>query len=185
MHVLSLTIFGANVKFIYLITKKNAIFLPFFLCVGANRVFNHFLTSNFGVGMAIIVNFALKFNKLTKIMMKKFFMALALVFICCAASYAQEGTIRLVNKSGIDFYGVMMSASEDDEWEDIMGDETLDNGEAVRVTVTDKSAAWDIRFFVNPDEEDGYVEFQGLVFGNKTTLTLIIDEDGDLAYTLQ
>ena len=51
--------------------------------------------------------------------------------------------------------------------------------------VSGKSAAWDIRFFVNPDEEDGYVEFQGLVFGNKTTLTLIIDEDGDLAYTLQ
>jgi hypothetical protein len=118
-------------------------------------------------------------------MIKKFFMALALVFICSAASYAQQGTIRLVNQSGIDFYGVMMSASDDDEWEDIMGDETLDNGDAVRVTVTNKNAAWDIRFFVNPDEEDGYVEFQGITFGRYTTLTLFIDDDGDLAYSLE
>ena len=112
-------------------------------------------------------------------------MALALVFICSAAAFAQQGTVYLVNKSGIDFYGVMMSASEDDEWEDIMGDETLDNNERVALTIGDKSTAWDIRFFVNPDEEDGYVEFQGLVFGRATTLTLFIDEDGDLAYSLQ
>ena len=135
-----------------------------------------------------IATFAVKIFHKTKHfhnMIKKFFMALALVFICSAASFAQQGTIRLVNQSGIDFYGVMMSASEDDEWEDIMGDETLDNGEAVRVTVTNKNAEWDIRFFVNPDEEDGYVQFEGLVFGRATTLTLFIDEDGDLAYSLQ
>ena len=118
-------------------------------------------------------------------MMKKFFMALALVFICSAASYAQQGTVRLINRSGIDFYGVMMSASDDDEWEDIMGDETLNNNESVAVTISNKNAAWDIRFFVNPDEEDGYIQFNGLVFGRATTLTLFIDEDGDLAYSLQ
>lgn len=118
-------------------------------------------------------------------MMKKFFMALALVFICSAAAVAQKGTIHLVNKSGIDFYGVMMSASEDDEWEDIMEDETLDNNESVAINISDKTAEWDIRFFVNPDEEDGYIEFQGLVFGRATTLTLFIDEDGDLAYSLK
>ncbi|MBO4771744.1 MAG: hypothetical protein J5595_04300 [Bacteroidales bacterium] len=118
-------------------------------------------------------------------MMKKFFMALALVIVCSAASYAQEGTVYFVNQSGIDFYGVMMSESEDDEWEDIMDDETLDDNEKVAVSVPDKSAEWDIRFFINPDEEDGYVEFQSLVFGRATTLTLYLDEDGDLTYSLK
>ncbi len=119
-------------------------------------------------------------------MMKKFFMALALVIICSAASFAQKATVYLVNKSGVEFYGVMMSASDDDEWEDIMGDETLANNEKVAINISDRNAAWDIRFFLDPDDLDnGYVDFKNLVFGRATTLTLFIDSDGDLAYSLQ
>ena len=116
--------------------------------------------------------------------LQKILLTLALVVLCNVVAFAQK--VTLVNESGIDFYGIMMSPSDDDEWEDVMGEDMLENGTKVTLTLTNKNKEWDIRFFTDPDDlEHGYIDFSGVDLTGVTQLRLFIDEDGDLAYSIK
>jgi hypothetical protein len=66
----------------------------------------------------------------------------------------------LVNKTGIEIYSVYVSPSNSDDWgEDVLGQDTLDDGDSVDIHFSRKEKAklWDLRV---EDSEGNYVYWE-------------------------
>ena len=69
--------------------------------------------------------------------MKKGFVALAVVFMLLFASFAADARVIMIhNGTGFDLYAIHISDSGYDDWEeDLLGNDILEAGESLRVTV--------------------------------------------------
>lgn len=65
----------------------------------------------------------------------------------------------LVNRTGVEIYAVYVSPHNEDSWgEDVLGRDTLPNGDSVDITFSRKETAkyWDIRI---EDKDENYIEW--------------------------
>lgn len=110
----------------------------------------------------------------------------AMGFASCSDDDEEDATFKIVNNSGRDFYGIMMSPSSQTTWRDVLTDDTFPNGSSVTVTFNgSKDGQWDIRLFEDENDIDnGYVEFKNLNLTGRTKLTLTKQGD-DLWYELE
>ncbi|MBO4372006.1 MAG: hypothetical protein J5826_03650 [Bacteroidales bacterium] len=113
-------------------------------------------------------------------------MITAMGFASCSDDEEEDATFKIVNNSGRDFYGIMMSPSSQTTWRDVLTDDTSPNGSSVTVTFNgSKDGQWDIRLFEDENDIDnGYVEFKNLNLTGRTKLTLTKKGD-DLWYELE
>ena len=113
-------------------------------------------------------------------------MVTAMGFVSCSDDDEEDATFKIVNNSGRDFYGIMMSPSSQTTWRDVLTDDTFPNGSSVTVTFNgSKDGQWDIRLFEDENDIDnGYVEFKNLNLTGRTKLTLTKQGD-DLWYELE
>ena len=113
-------------------------------------------------------------------------MVTAMGFVSCSDDDEEDATFKIVNNSGRDFYGIMMSPSSQTTWRDVLTDDTFPNGSSVTVTFNgSKDGQWDIRLFEDENDIDnGYVEFKNLNLTGRTKLTLTKKGD-DLWYELE
>lgn len=113
-------------------------------------------------------------------------MITAMGFASCSDDDEEDATFKIVNNSGRDFYGIMMSPSSQTTWRDVLTDDTFPNGSSVTVTFNgSKDGQWDIRLFEDENDIDnGYVEFKNLNLTGRTKLTLTKQGD-DLWYELE
>ena len=113
-------------------------------------------------------------------------MITAMGFASCSDDEEEDATFKIVNNSGRDFYGIMMSPSSQTTWRDVLTDDTFPNGSSVTVTFNgSKDGQWDIRLFEDENDIDnGYVEFTNLSLTGRTKLTLTKKGD-ELWYELE
>ena len=113
-------------------------------------------------------------------------MVTAMGFVSCSDDDEEDATFKIVNNSGRDFYGIMMSPSSQTTWRDVLTDDTFPNGSSVTVTFNgSKDGQWDIRLFEDENDIDnGYVEFTNLNLTGRTKLTLTKKGD-ELWYELE
>lgn len=113
-------------------------------------------------------------------------MITAMGFASCSDDDEEDATFKIVNNSGRDFYGIMMSPSSQTTWRDVLTDDTFPNGSSVTVTFNgSKDGQWDIRLFEDENDIDnGYVEFTNLNLTGRTKLTLTQKGD-ELWYELE
>ncbi|MBP5503536.1 MAG: hypothetical protein J6Y24_12180 [Bacteroidales bacterium] len=113
-------------------------------------------------------------------------MITAMGFASCSDDEEEDATFKIVNNSGRDFYGIMMSPSSQTTWRDVLTDDTFPNGSSVTVTFNgSKDGQWDIRLFEDENDIDnGYVEFKNLNLTGRTKLTLTKKGD-ELWYELE
>jgi hypothetical protein len=72
----------------------------------------------------------------------------ALLGVVVKTAFAGEQDFTLVNKTGIEIHKVFISPHNSDEWgEDILGKDTLSDGDSVDITFgkREKAAHWDLR----------------------------------------
>ena len=110
--------------------------------------------------------------------MRKSLMALMAVVMVFAASLAAEaGTINIKNAVGEEIYRIYISASGTDDWEeDVLGDNVLENGQTLRLSVNGSYTKFDLRA---EDEAGNSVSWYELP-GNATSITL--KSDGTAEY---
>jgi hypothetical protein len=89
-----------------------------------------------------------------------------------SAAHAGKQDFILHNETGVEIYAVYVSPSDADDWqEDVLGQDTLADGESVKITFNDREKAkhWDIRV---EDEGDGSIEWTDLDLTRISELTL-------------
>ena len=98
------------------------------------------------------------------------FLLLAAAFLFMSfVSGAEAATISIKNNTGDDIHYLYISASGTSDWEDdVLGQNTLDNGDTLRVKVTGKYSMFDLRV---EDDEGNSLEFYKFP-GNTTQITL-------------
>jgi len=89
-----------------------------------------------------------------------FSMVIALASLS-SASFAQQGkqNFTLINKSGQAIQELYVSKASADDWEeDILGKDTLPNGESLEITFSPKerAAKWDVRIIDDKGKEHKY-----------------------------
>lgn len=124
--------------------------------------------------------------KQSKFLFAVMLMITAMGFASCSDDDEEDATFKIVNNSGRDFYGIMMSPSSQTTWRDVLTDDTFPNGSSVTVTFNgSKDGQWDIRLFEDENDIDnGYVEFTNLNLTGRTKLTLTKKGD-ELWYELE
>lgn len=95
-------------------------------------------------------------------------------------------SLKIVNKSGIDFYGIMMSRSTKDTWKDVLTEKTFPNNKTITITFPNgKDGEWDIRLYEDENDIDnGFIEFLELDLTNISKLT-IIEKNNKTWYSLE
>jgi hypothetical protein len=91
-------------------------------------------------------------------MMKSLFAAAVAVALAVAAPAGAEDAkqdFRLVNKTGYELKALYVSPAKSDDWEDdILGQDTLSDGQAVNVHFNPKAniCAWDLKVVYSDDD---------------------------------
>jgi hypothetical protein len=71
-----------------------------------------------------------------------------MAFLAASAARAGEQDFKLVNRTGVEIHALHVSPHSSDEWgEDILGKDTLPNGESLDITFPNRTRAahWDLR----------------------------------------
>ncbi len=86
-------------------------------------------------------------------MFKKLMAFFAVMALFSSSAAAFDGYVDVTNNTGYDIYYLYVSNARSDSWEeDVLGEDILEDGETVRVTVRkQKSSIFDIR----AEDEDG------------------------------
>jgi hypothetical protein len=100
------------------------------------------------------------------------------VFALGAAPAAFAGTqdFTLINQTGVDIYSLYISESSNDDWEeDVLGEDTLPDGDRVDISFSGRSAClWDMMV---TDDEDGNVTWEGIDLCKSSVVVLRCDDD--------
>ena len=100
------------------------------------------------------------------------------VFALGAAPAALAGTqdFTLINQTGVDIYSLYLSESANDDWEeDVLGEDTLPDGDRVEISFSGRSAClWDMMV---TDDEDGNVTWEGINLCESSVVVLRCDDD--------
>lgn len=86
---------------------------------------------------------------------------------------------RIVNDTGYEIYELYVSESVSDTWdEDVLDDDTLDDGESmmVRFSTTSRHRWWDIKIV---DEEGDEAVFDHIDLSRVSRVELYYDDEGD------
>lgn len=89
-------------------------------------------------------------------------MAIAGAFLMSPVVWAGEQDFTLVNHTGVEIHKLYTSPHSSDEWEeDVLGKDTLDDGESIDITFPkrEKAAHWDLRV---EDENGNAINFENL-----------------------
>jgi hypothetical protein len=90
-------------------------------------------------------------------------LAAALTWLSSAGpAFAGAQDFILVNKTGVEIHALFISPADKDDWgDDVLGQDTLPNGEEMEVNFSpkEKAAFWDIRV---EDEDGGSIEWEKL-----------------------
>ncbi|HEU0215888.1 MAG TPA: argininosuccinate lyase [Stellaceae bacterium] len=81
--------------------------------------------------------------------------AAALAFAAPAGAQDAKQDFRLVNKTGYELKALYVSPSKSDDWEeDVLGQDTLDDGQAVNVHFSSKTKTckWDLKVTYSDDD---------------------------------
>lgn len=104
--------------------------------------------------------------------------ALAVSGILAAAAFAPAQNakldFKLVNRTGVEIHAVYLGPHDSDDWgEDILGQDTLPNGESVDIEFSPKTKdkIWDLRI---EDGDGKHVEWESLDLRKIEVLTLKI-----------
>jgi hypothetical protein len=100
-------------------------------------------------------------------------------------STSQQGKqdFTLVNQTGVEIHALHIAPHDVDDWEeDILGRDTLPNGQRVDITFKrdEKAAMWDLRI---EDDKDGSVEWENLNLLKISKVTLYIKDGKAIAET--
>jgi hypothetical protein len=92
----------------------------------------------------------LSINKRTTIKQKTLFVfaLVGMLLLAASATRAGEQDFTLHNRTGVEIHKLHISPHSSDEWgEDILGQDTLANGETLEIKFhrTEKAAHWDLR----------------------------------------
>lgn len=99
-------------------------------------------------------------------------LSLALFLLARGAALAGTQDFTLVNKTGLDIAEVYVSPSDSNDWEeDVLGDNSLDDGEEVTIHFNRDSTAakWDLRIV---DEDGDAVVWKGFNLLKVSKITL-------------
>jgi hypothetical protein len=104
------------------------------------------------------------------------FAVLMIAVIAAPAVKAQNQNLdfKLVNKTGVEIHQVYLCPSDSDEWgDDVLGKDTLPDGESVEITFHPKAKAahWDLRI---EDKGGDHVEWENLDLSKIEVLTIKI-----------
>jgi hypothetical protein len=72
----------------------------------------------------------------------------AMVLIAASAAHAGDQDFKLINRTGVEIHALHVSPHSSDEWgEDILGQDTLSNGESLNIKFPSRTRAahWDLR----------------------------------------
>lgn len=92
--------------------------------------------------------------------------------IFAGGAFAGDQDFTLVNKTGVEINSVYVSPHGSDDWEeDILGQDTLGDGETVDITFSrkEKAAKWDLRV---EDSKGNPIEWENLNLKEISTLTI-------------
>jgi len=108
-------------------------------------------------------------------------LAIVSLAVVCLLGFAGQGRaqnenldFKLVNKTGVDLNAVYIAPHDSEEWgDDVMGQDTLDDGNSVDIQFHPKTKAkiWDLRV---EDEDGKFVEWESLDLSKIDVLTLKI-----------
>lgn len=110
--------------------------------------------------------------------MKRAMFALLLLCKGLFVLYAQSlPSVRVVNNTGFDIYNLYISPSVSDEWGDqLLGDEILENGETVTVTLS-KPLSTINRYDFKVDDEERIVYFKfDVTVTNNARIVFTLDD---------
>ena len=104
----------------------------------------------------------------------RMFLAIATVFAVALAPVAMAGDqdFTVVNKTGIEIHQLFVTPHDSDDWEDdILGEDTLANGEQVNIKFSRKEKAdmWDLKVV---DSDGNEVTWENLDLLSISTVTL-------------
>jgi hypothetical protein len=99
-------------------------------------------------------------------------LAAGISLLLSSAAIAGVQDFTLHNETGVEIHEVYVAPSKSDDWEeDILGDDTLADGESVDITFNDrqKVSKWDIMI---KDEDGNSIEWGGLDLTEIASVTL-------------
>jgi len=97
---------------------------------------------------------------------------LASTLLVAPVALAGEQDFTLVNKTGVEIHKLHIAPHSSDEWgDDILGKDTLDDGETLHITFhrSEKAAHWDLQIV---DEKGNSVTWENLNLLEISTVTL-------------
>ena len=101
------------------------------------------------------------------------FLLVAALFVFVPLAEANS-TISVTNRTGVEIYYMYVSSSGTSDWEeDVLGDDTLPNGQTLRIRVTGRYNQFDLRVEDSDGDSLEFYEFPGnttqiTIFGNGT-----------------
>ena len=106
--------------------------------------------------------------------MRKTLLLLSMFFVllASAAAFAGAQDFVLVNKTGVEINAVYVSPSKRNDWEeDILGDDTLPDGESVEITFDrgENASMWDLRI---EDSDGNSIEWENIPLKKVSEVTL-------------
>ena len=117
--------------------------------------------------------YMLKTNQLARRTTLGLFVAAATALLTTApVAMAGEQDFTLVNKTGVEIHKLHIAPHKSDEWgEDILGKDTLANGETLKITFarSEKAAHWDLSI---TDENGHSITWESLNLLEISTVTL-------------
>jgi hypothetical protein len=105
--------------------------------------------------------------------MKKYALTAVLIFVLAVCAAADGPAVTVVNGTGYDIYFLYISKSDTEDWEeDVLGDDILEDGDSVRITLP-SAGLWDI--MAEDEDEDTYTRFEVNVQSD-VTLEITLDD---------
>lgn len=94
------------------------------------------------------------------------------VVVLAQTAVAGDQDFTLVNKTGVEIYSVYVSPHDADDWQDdVLDEDTLDDGEQVDITFSrkERTEMWDLRI---EDEDGDSLEWENLDLTEVSKVTL-------------
>jgi hypothetical protein len=110
--------------------------------------------------------------------------ALFAIVLCANVAHAGDQDFTLVNKTGVTIHNLHVSPHDENSWgEDVLGKDTLDDGEEVEVKFSRSEAAedWDLQV---KDKDGNSISWANLRL-TKISKIIIHLEDGKATATLE
>ncbi len=122
-------------------------------------------------------------------MKKHLFLLVFIILVSTTWSTAQSLLeFRIVNKTGLPFYGLYLTAANTNEWEgNMLTQGMMEDEEEVDIKVKvlpNPGCKWDLKM-TEYNSEKTWILLKGLDLCKASILTLFIEEDGDYGFKIE